>query len=117
MSNEEINELKNLQYDILLEKCLKKEKGHILKNKYGFIRGIPAQLAEDMYAIRIEKIPENADKDMLERIKYICKYSLSKMPKSRKAKQNNIEYFIYDKFNQYQNALEIVEKRLKALQE
>lgn len=115
LSNEEINELKNLHYDILLEKCLKKEKGHIMKNKYGFVRGIPMQLAEDMYAIRFEKIPENSDRNMLERIKYICEFSLGKMPKSRKAKQDKIEHFIYDKFNQYQDALEIVEKRLEEL--
>ncbi|MFT7901304.1 hypothetical protein VBY74_15125 [Tenacibaculum ascidiaceicola] len=115
LKNKKPNELKNLHYDTLLEKCLKKDKEHILKNKYGFVRGIPTQLAEDIYAIRLEKIPENADNKMLERIKYICEYSLGKMPKSRKEKQEKSESFIYDKFNQYQEALNFVNNRLKEL--
>jgi hypothetical protein len=113
LSSEDKNKLKIAFYDGLIEKCLKKKKVDILTNKYGFVRGIPKQLAEDIYSIRLEKIPENADKMMLERIKYICEYSLSKMPKSRKVKQEKVGQLVYDKFTQYQDALELVEKRLE----
>ena len=113
LSSEDRKKIKIVFYDGLVEKCLKKNKIDILTNKYGFVRGIPKQLAEDIYAIRFEKIPENADKKMLKRIKYICECSLSKMPKSRKVKQEKVRQFVYDKFTQYQDALELVEKRLK----
>lgn len=103
------NELEKLIYNSFIEKAIKKTKTEIMSNRYGFLRGIPKQLADDIYAIRLEYLNRYTKQEDLERIKYISEYSLSKIPKSTQGKYNEN----YDKFTLYQNAYELAQERLK----
>ncbi|MGG7036535.1 MAG: hypothetical protein ACI7YS_15265 [Flavobacterium sp.] len=105
------DELEKLMYDSFIEKAIKKTKTEIMSNRYGFLRGIPKLLADDIYAIRFEYLNGYTKQEDLERIKYISGYSLSKMPKSRQVKNNEV----YDKFTLYQNAFALAQERLKDL--
>src|SRR5690606_40284219 len=78
------DELEKLMYDSFIEKTIKKDNLDVIKSPYGFVRGIPKELADDLRSIKQGKLPLNPNSETVNRIKYICKLSLSKMSDRRK---------------------------------
>ncbi len=108
-------EFEVLRYHVFLDKCLKKNKLNILGNPTGFVRGIPKQLADDMFILALDRIGQELSKETLERLKYICEYFLSQKSKRRITIDNDENRFIYDKFSVYENQLEQIKSLLKQL--
>lgn len=100
------NEIKNEMYNEFLNKLIRKNKMDILKNPFGFIRGIPMQLAEDVQIIFIGSLNKSTDKKTLKRLKYICEYIISKKSKRRIAIDNNTNASRRDIFTVYEERLE-----------
>lgn len=113
MTNEEKEEFKIALYHNYLDRCLKKNKMDIISNPSGFVRGIPQELASDMYTLALDSIERVSNKESLKRLKYICEYFLSKKSKIRIAKEKNPNVTIYDKFNVYEKQLEQIKLLLE----
>lgn len=115
MTDKEKEEFKNALYHNYLDKCLKKTKLNIIANPSGFVRGIPQQLASDMYILAMDNIEKISDKETLKRLKHICEYFLSKRSSLRIAKENNPDVMIYDKFSVYEKQLNQIDSISKKL--
>lgn len=103
LNENEINKLKEIKYNSILDKCIDKRYSDISINPTGFIRGITPELKNDMEIIKGGKYPLKPKKETLERIVYICEYSLNKANKKRNLMLAN----------EYQNAYEWAQERLK----
>jgi len=107
------DELNKLHYDLLIEKSIKKTYLDVISNPTGFVRGITTELSDDIRMIKSGKLPNNPNKENVNRIKYICDYSLSKMSDRRKKRDSDPNSYIKDHFTEYQDALKWVESHLK----
>ena len=94
------SKLRNLHYDSLIEKCIKKSYLDVVSNPNGFVRGITPELSKDILLIKSGELPKTLDKTTLNRIKYICEYSINK------TKNKVIP-------NEYQSAYAAVQELLK----
>ena len=107
------DELEKLMYDSFIEKTIKKDNLDVIKSPYGFVRGIPKELADDLRSIKQGKLPLNPNSETVNRIKYICKLSLSKMSDRRKKIDSDPNSYVKDHFTEYQDALKWAESHLK----
>lgn len=107
------DELQKLMYDSFIEKAIKKDILAVIGNPYGFVHGIPKGLADDIGSIKKGKLPKNPDAETINRIKYICELSLSKMSDRRKKLDSDPNSYVKDHFTKYQDALKWVELHLK----
>ena len=114
-TKKEIETLKELHYINFLDKCLKKTKVQIISNRYGFVRGIPRELADDMFILAMNKIENVSDKETLNRLKFICEYFISQKSNRRKSYDNprSKTKVIIDKFTVYESQLQQIESQLK----
>ncbi|AKA33844.1 hypothetical protein [Flagellimonas lutaonensis] len=106
-------EFDRLQYDSFIERAIKKSVLDIISNRYGFVRNIPKELADDLYAIKSGNLPKKPTKETVNRIKYICELSLSKMSDRRKNMESDPNTFKMDEFSWYQDALKWTESHQK----
>ena len=108
--NKDLNEL---VYDSLIEKSIKKTRLELIYNPTRFVRGITTELSNDIRMIKNGAIPKTTDKETLNRLKYICELSLSKMSDRRKKLDSDPNSYIKDHFTEYQDALKAVQSLLK----
>lgn len=64
MTDKEKEEFKNAFYHNYSDRCLKKTKLNIIANPSGFGRGIPQQLANDMYILAMDNIEKSRIKKL-----------------------------------------------------
>jgi len=107
------DELNKLRYDLLIEKSIKKSYLNVIINPTGFVRGITTELSNDIRTIKSCELPNKPNIEKVNRIKYICDYSLSKMSDRRKKRDSNPNSFSIDNFTEYQDALKWAESHLK----
>ena len=107
------NELEKLMYDSFIEKAIKKDNLDVIRNPYGFVRGIPKELADDLISIKQGKLPLSPNLETINRIKYISELSLSKMSDRRKKIDSDPNSYVKDHFTEYQDALKWAESHLK----
>ena len=107
------NELEKLTYDSFIKKAIKKNAFDVTSKPYSFLRNIPKELADDLRSIKRGELPKNPDLEKINRIKYICELSLSKMSDRRKKIDSDPNSYYKDHFSEYQDALKWVESHLK----
>lgn len=114
-TKKELEKFRKLQYESFLDKCLKKDKLKILSNRYGFVRGIPHELADDMCILAMNKVNDVSDFETLKRLKKICEYFLSKKSQRRKSYDSptSATKIIIDKFTVYEEQLQQIESLMK----
>jgi len=115
LNNNEIETFRKLQFESFLDRCLRKNKVQIIGNRYGFVRGIPKELADDMLILAINKIDKTLDKETLERLKIICKYFINAKSKRRQSYDSptSTRKVIIDKFTIYEKQLRQIESLLR----
>lgn len=115
ISNDQIETFRKLQYKSFLDKCLKKNKLQIITNRYGFVRGVPKELADDMFILAINKIDKTLDRNTLERLKTICEYFIRAKSKRRQSYDSptSKSKIIIDKFTVYEEQLRQIESLLR----
>nr|WP_319273262.1 hypothetical protein [uncultured Draconibacterium sp.] len=115
LTEKEIETLRELQYINFLDRCLKKNKVQIIGNRYGFVRGIPHELANDMFILAMNKIDTLSDIETLKRLKFICEYFISQKSNRRKSYDSprSKTKVIIDKFTIYESQLQQIESQLK----
>tara|TARA_R110000868_G_scaffold411457_1_gene704242 strand:- start:2078 stop:2416 length:339 start_codon:yes stop_codon:yes gene_type:complete len=107
------DELEKRMYDSFIEKSIKKDILSVTTKPYDFVRNIPKELANDIRSIKRGELPKNPDLETVNRIKYICELSLSKMSDRRKKIDSDPNSYVKDHFTEYQDALKWVESHLK----
>lgn len=107
--------MEKAEYERFLVKCLKKDKLQILSNPYGFVRGIPSELAEDMLILAMEDAAKVTNPETLKRLKIICEFFINGKSKRRKSyDSDNSKIKVFkDKFTVYESQLRQIELRLK----
>lgn len=115
LSSEQIETFRKLQYENFLEKCLKKTKLQIIANRYGFVRGVPIGLADDMFILAIDKIDKTLDRKTLERLKTMCEFFIRAKSKRRQSYDSPTSKtkIIIDKFTVYEGQLRQIESLLR----
>lgn len=115
LTNEQIETIKKLQYENFLDKCIRKNKLQIIVNPSGFVRGIPSQLASDMFILALNRIDKTIDHETLVRLKIICKYFINAKSKRRQSYDlpNSKTKVLKDKFTVYEEQLRQIESLLR----
>lgn len=103
ISQEDKEKMNEIKYNAMLDKCIDKSYADIIFNPTGFVRGITTELKNDMVIIKGQNYPIKPKKETLERLKYICEYTLPKIKKKQNLRV----------VNEYQSAYVWVQERLK----